>query len=435
MLTKNLFMPEIKMLKILNHHKGQSAVELAIFGSILIFVLSLIFRQGLSGGNFMRVQLQATRYAMSKSLEMTMVAKPGRNNASVLVVEDRLSGDFGNKFGSRDRVPLIASGSASFSNQLFYPVDYADFGDLDVLSHQDMWINGQRFSFTTAAFKVITMPPVQGSFVTCGTPHPLDSRCWDPSCAGVGCLILQKIVQNYPGSGYSSTSGNFDLNFMTTDPVAAAGVSKTDIASSGGAMAFMWQWQPVPAVGELSTADSIDVDGDFYEEQILASTVDHFGRTLDVYVIDRQSGDLDFTGDGRRPNMEVGLLSESRMYSFTQAGTFYRIREGKLFGTGDQFIRNANSSDQVDIVERIIQLSNDTNRFCNGNTPNYGVAADYAWKGPSDTPPEQSKACNNCFSPSNVRLTCFDALTLRLYVRSNIINQAQRNWVTRTETP
>ncbi len=421
-------MSDLIKLNFCNVKKGQSAVELAIFGSILIFVISLIFRIGLSGGNFMRVQLQATRYAMSKSLEMSTIEMPGRNNASTLVIEDRLSGDFANKFGSRDRVPLVASGSATYSSQLFYPVDNEDFGNKAVLPHYDVWINGQRFSFLTANFVTYNFPSDGAGLPKCGVAHPTDTRCWSEGCNdGNGCVILKKVIQNYPGSGFRS-SGNFDVNFDGTDPVELAGVSKAPMdGTSGGHMAFMWQWEDVSAMGELSTDDPIDVDGDFQEEQILSSTLDSLGRTASVNVIDRQAGDIDFTLDDRRPGVQVGLLTQSQMFSFTEEGTVYEIKDRKLFDTRNQYIRNVNINDHIDIVQRIFQLSNDTGRFCDGSLPRTGPS----WDG--DPPENPVEACNNCFTRDNMQRTCFDTRTLKLYVRSRIVNKSRRSWLTRTE--
>ncbi len=425
-----IFMSDLKKNRIVHNFKGQSAVELAIFGSILIFVISLIFRQGLSGGNFMRVQLQATRYAMSKSLEMSerAVEKPGRNNASTMVIEDRLSGDFGNKFGSRDRVPLVASGSGTHSNQLFYPVDQGDWGDRSVLPHYDVWVNGQRFSFLTADFRSYPFPVDGAGLAKCGTPHPTDSRCWNPDClGGKGCIYLHKMVQNYPGSGFDPANvADFDVNFDGTNPTA--GIPKVGVA---GRLPFMWQWQDLPAVGELPTDQPIDVDGDFQEEEVLTSFLDADGRTAGVNMIDRQAGDIDFTIDGRRPGVQVGLLPESQMFSFTKEGTVYQIQEGKLYApkTG-QYIRNVNINDQVDIVQRVFQLSNDTGRFCNGSRPRT-ASDDPPWDG--DPPVNPVAACNSCFTADHNQLTCFDTKSLKLYIRSRILNKGGRTWFTRTE--
>lgn len=421
--------------KFLCQKNGQSAVELAIFGSILMFVVAMIFRQGMNGGNFMSTQLKASRYAMSKSFETSLTAKPGRNSAAVLVIEDRLSGDFTNKFGSRDRVPLIASGNGSFTNQLFYPVDKGDCGDEawkagpsigpcdeDVLPRYDMLINGQRFSFTIANFRVITLPAAAGGLAACGAAHPTDTRCWNAACAAPGgCVTLFRQVGNYNDSGYNP-AGNFDVNFdggATSPPVGLRAANPP-----AGPMKFMWQWEGVDAMGILETDKSLDVDGDFYEEQVLDSTEAADGRTKDVLVIDRQAGDLDFTIDGRRPGAKTGLLDESEMYSYTQNGTVYRIEEGKLFGgRDDRYIRNVNVNDHVDIIERIIQLSNDTGRFCTGNTPNALVDGTF----------NPVEACNNCFNAANFQKTCFDAGSLKIFVRSNIVNKGGRSWFTQTE--
>ncbi len=433
----------------LDNHQGQSAIELAIFGSILIFVISLIFRQGVSGGNYMRTQMQATRYAMSKSFEMAYREKPGRNTATTMVIEDRLSGDFGNKFGSRDRVPLVVSGSGTYSNQLFYPTDKDDYNDWasscaagkcdnDVLPHYDVWINGQRFSFLTANFKVVDFPLTQpAGMAQCGSNHPTDSRCWDPTCAnGVGCVVLQQIVGNFKNTDYNP-AGNFDIHFDGTDPVAAAGVDKSLILSNNGQLSFFWQWRGKQAVGELSTKEGYDVDGDFYEEQIIFSTVDGAtGRTLQAIVIDRQDGDLDLSIDGRQPNKKVGLLKESQLFAITSNGTVYRIQEGKLYNLrNDQYIRNTNMNEHVDIVQRVFQLSNDTHRFCNGNIPKNNTVIP---KWDADPPDNPVEACNNCFLGTNAQMTCLNTDShspdyLKLYVRSRISNKAGRTWFTRTE--
>ena len=401
---------------IIKNSRGQSAVELAIFGSILIFVISLIFRQGLGASNFMNTQLKATRYAMSKSLESSEVEKPGRNSGATLVIEDRLSGDFGSKFGSRDRVPLIASGSGSYSSQMFYPTDKDDYGDTAVLPHYDVWINGQRISLLTSNFKTVTFPTEQGILSLCDQPHPNDSRCWSPDCIspGVGCVVLHKIVENSPSNGFDP-SGNFDINFDGTLPTVSTAVADAD------SFGFMWQWKQVPAVGELEKG-LLDVDGDFKEENVLHSTVDADGRTATAMVIDRQDGDIDFTIDGRQPNTTVGLSNASQMYSFTRAGTMYRVQEGKLFDVRtDQYIRNTNMNDHVDIAQRVFKLSNDTGRFCAGNTPTAEGTAN------------SIEACNNCFSATNVSKTCFDVGSLQIFVRSRIANRAGRSWFTRTE--
>lgn len=419
--------------------KGQSVTELAIFGSILIFIISLIFRQGMSAGNFMNSQLKATRYAMSKSLEGTSSPglPTGRNTASTMIIEDRLSGDFSGKFGSRDRVPVVASAGATFSSQMLQPTSYPeDWGNEAFLPHLDMVINGQSFSFLTANFKAVTLPTGPGSLQDCAGPHPNDSRCWDSNCnSGQGCVRLHRIVQNYPGSGFNPASGGFDLDFDgdvdVPDTTAYSPNFKAGYDAGTGNMAFMWQWRAVPAMGQLSTSEPIDVDGDFHEEQVLDSAADANGRTTTVWVIDRQDGDLDFTADDRRPDFRVGLQDEAQMFSFTQGGTVYRLREGKLYdGRDDRYVRNANRNNHVDIVQRTVQLTNNTGRFCDGNTPLRPLEVERC----AGTFGASTESSNSCFSQANIQFTCLDVGSLQLFVRSRVVNQGGRSWFTRTET-
>lgn len=425
------------------HDKGQSAVELAIFGSILLFVISLIWRQGLSASNYMNTELKATRYSMSKSFEMSRkgIEKPGRNSGSTMIIEDRLSGDFTNKFGSRDRVPMTASGSAMYTNQLSYPLDVSDCDhwatngvsacDTAVLPHLDVWINGQRIPFTTSGFRIITLPQSEIEAQAlgigdCTLPHPNDSRCWDKTSDR---LILQKMVLNYPNGGFKASNGGFDVNF---DGVSIPNVA-LQIPSTQDALAFSWQWVGLQATGTLPNTgrEPIDVDGDFLTERILDSTVDtNTNRTATVLVIDSKAGDIDSSsGNAHRANFNGGLQQNSQMYSLTREGTVYRIQEGKIYSANDnQFIRNANINDHVDIVQRQFNLSNNTGRFCDGANPRSSTSTP-PW---DDALPNPVEGCGHCFS-GNIQKTCFDPSSNILYVRSRIANKNGRNWFTRTE--
>jgi len=424
---KKSFLPE----------KGQSAVELAIFGSILMFVVAMIFRQGLNGGNYMNTQLKATRYALSKSFETSQTGKPGRNNASVLIIEDRLGGDFINKFGTRDRTPLIAGGGGTLTNQLFYPKDKTDCEpgnwkvagiaacDDQVLNRYDVVINGQKFSFTTENFRVIDLPVAQGTIANCGTPHPTDTRCWNPACAAPGgCVALHTQVQNYPGGEYIAGAANnaFDPKF---DNNYVPAVMRPAILAGVPPLRFMWQWAQVDAVGDLTEKGSLDVDGDFYEERILDTDIDVNNRVVRVLVIDRQAGDIDFTIDGRRPTARSGLLDDSQMFSYTSNGTVYEVREGKLYNPrNDRYIRNVNRNDQVDVVQRVIQLSNNTGRFCDVGGPKPLVDGTF----------NPVEACSNdCFNALNIQKTCLHLDSGKLFVRSRIVNKGGRSWFTQTE--
>lgn len=160
-------------------HRGQAAVELAIFGAIIIFVIGMILSQALSGSYFINSNLKAMRMALTESYRTSESGNPSRNTASVLLIEDRLAGTLGGKYGPIDRGPIISQGSASMSKVLFYP---SDFGEANTIPVQDIIINGQRFPFVIGAYKTVTLPTTNdGSLPSCSAPHP-DGRCWDTAC-------------------------------------------------------------------------------------------------------------------------------------------------------------------------------------------------------------------------------------------------------------
>ena len=108
------------MLKLKNK-KAQAAVELAVFGAILIFLLGAIVRSAMSNSYLQNQNFKAMRIAMLASWNGSKAQNTARNNASVLFIEDRLSPDF-NKYGVLDRNPLIANGSGTFTYMLLYPL-------------------------------------------------------------------------------------------------------------------------------------------------------------------------------------------------------------------------------------------------------------------------------------------------------------------------
>ncbi len=142
----------------LNRNKAQAAIELAVFGAIVIFVVGMIVRTAVSNSYTMNQNLKAMRYAMLKSLQTSASGSTSRNSASVLYIEDRLSPDF-SKYGSLDRTPYFAQGSGTFTNLLFYSVDPDEVEQN--LPTMDIYINGVHLPLTTAALReIVHQPPV-----------------------------------------------------------------------------------------------------------------------------------------------------------------------------------------------------------------------------------------------------------------------------------
>src|SRR3989338_2924758 len=155
---------------------AQAAIELAVFGAILLFVLSVIVRQAFNANFGQNQTLRALRMAMTESYKTSSRGSPARNLATIIIVEDHLSPGL-HKYGSEARMPFAISASATHSNQLFQPMTWGVGGELPRV---DFFINGQHFQFTTAGYKEIR--ELNCKFVGCslgGVQYP----DWDDNCA------------------------------------------------------------------------------------------------------------------------------------------------------------------------------------------------------------------------------------------------------------
>ena len=526
------------MSKFKKHVRAQTAMELAVFGGILIFVVSVIVRQAMGASYAQNQYLKAMRQAMSTSFRYSEGLlgtgdDASHNTTSILFIEDRLTADSA-KYGAIDRTPYIVSGSATHSRNLFMPVQAGVDRNLPVF---DMFINGKHFPFQLARFKSVNLAQSCRGFVgTCPaeckgdcsagsvqffppSPRPWESNCvqytalCEETCltsgcttccnpgagdcaagsgatfeARIGCAQLYGIMYNHdgfvewcdgvgipcpscPGPGCNfSADERFDLDRdgffgVLDDPDEPDGAQRET---------FAWQWYSVLGVdeteeyppfvyGEMNSGStdligrgegiviesidceedcdesrntSVDMDGDLKREHIMADTKVVDGTTGVIlrftYVMDSQDGDLDFSRGDSDVGPEPGLTRTARMYARVRDGTYLFIEEDKLYGDGLQYIRTTQKKDRIDLIEREIQLSNDTDRFCDsGGNP---TAA--GW---SISIPNPVEACNNCSVAGNINLTCMDedpagdgSRPPVIFVRSRVVDRHGRKWITET---
>lgn len=312
----------------------------------------------------------------------------------------------------------------------------------------DMFINGKHFTFTMAGFR--EYPLTQGS----ESPHPkiYSQAQWDADWNQpfVGCAnmrVLYTVVPNFSGEGIENTWNPncgecFDLDRDGT----------IDVPTLEEQAEFDWQWQKVCAMatekekGGINLAKNqharLDVDGDLKEETIL-QMVDEDGvqytpfeegrkgnhRVIKVRVLDDQAGDIDNTWS-KNPatnagKLRPGLRDELQIYTFTREGTYLLLEEGKDVNpepSGNQTVVSTQKRNNADIIQRMIQLSNNTSRFCQGGLPNT-----------MENPGMEGGVCaanEECFNQQNIYKTCFATDTLMLYVRSRIGDLRGRKWIT-----
>lgn len=493
---------------------AQAAVELAIFGAILLFVIGSILKLGFQQSVNMNQQLRAMRMALSESWKSAQgyysggVITMSRNSASFLIVEDRLSVDAGQRGGTRDRIPFFALGSGMFTQNLFLTLSWGNHEDLPVF---DLIVNGQRFPLGTSAFTTKTAP-ASSSLVQCfqdGVAHTNDTRCWEPNCYTAinptpppatitkGCVVYfgraVRDEDNFYDLGNSDPYYNlirwrYDFGFNGIPDPSVAPTPPTSEAEDRRT-ALMWQWVPFAGVLDTVTLTSdminmkavtfnaaniqqnrpdIDVDGDGETESVFSIQAPS-GEVTSFNVLDAQEGDIDFTYMAKGPNDKQGLLDESQMYSRTYAdpkvaeGTYFQIKEGKLYSTIDgQFIRNTARQDHVDLVMRVIRLNRDTHRFCCPTS-----ASNWAdWPGCSAATAGQPRGWGSilglmnlrnpvevcvtrgaadlyspCFSAANIEKTCMESDpdpsstsdTPLIFIRSRIEDTRGSRWLTRSD--
>lgn len=521
------------------HIRAQTAIELAVFGAILIFMVGVIVRQALSSAYAQNQNLRAMRQAMTASYRYSggltglggADGTASHQTASILFIEDRLTADSA-KYAAVDRTPYVVGASATYSHNLFLPLDVGEDYNLPVY---DIFVNGKHFPFTTARFKRVelakscrnvgscpaqcnadctnTSPFFYPGNLSCQYINPCPAACggdcsatsaqvypveWENNCITtvttvsmctsgdciaacldfvsncnvspgppitntqtIGCAKLYGIVYNHPAYSQwcDDAAKPCPADNLTADERFDLDRNGVPDVPAGERARFAWQWslvmgydagfapRPVwwgfgvalpPPTSTLlrgegigPSAVNVDVDRDLKRERIFldSKVVDpSTGLITALWVLDQQEGDLDMTRGGSDTGPEPGLAKNTKMYSFVLGGTYLLLEEGRLYDPAfpGQYIRTAQRKDQVDLVERTIQLSNNTGRFCSGSTPNTDPRI---WTAQVPNPVE---ACQNCASGTNIQKTCMDQTTKSIIVRSRIQDRRGRKWVTNT---
>ncbi|MBF0523303.1 MAG: hypothetical protein HQL24_09650 [Candidatus Omnitrophica bacterium] len=173
---------------------------------------------------------------------------------------------------------------------------------------------------------------------------------------------------------------------------------------------------------------------------------------LDVAVLDQQDGDLDFSTE--KPVKPGFTGSDMEMWTFEKdpsnaasKGSWYRIQEGNLYGQNKQYYRKVRRRDQVDVVQRIFRLSNNTERFCPKNISTaadptgmgiltngvIGIGTNTSLGGETNAIEVCCPNANCCFVPENISRTCMDVSTNLIYMRSRLTDQRGQKLITNTQ--
>lgn len=134
--------------------KGQAIVEMAIFGSILIFILGLLAQLGLRMGFQQDTMMQAFRRALTAAHKVSIGANPSPpSSIGYTYLQDKPIPEI-SPFLDREHSSYSASESLGVSNEGLFPETYAAAGDLPV---QYFEINDLKVAYPTAAFMEVSL--------------------------------------------------------------------------------------------------------------------------------------------------------------------------------------------------------------------------------------------------------------------------------------
>ncbi len=438
--------------------QAQSIIELAVFGSVLFFLIAGIASVYVNGSFQQNGMLQATRIAFSKSYETSKAGRAARTGAAYYLYEDRLSGDVG-KFGSNDRQAIMLSGSGSLTNNMMLPIDFSETANLPIM---DVQINGQAFEFTTSAFiNYKFLFDGSNAWIYSGSPA---------ACPGAGLTDLnspetaamrERLSREWATYGgppaYTNIVRNNTALWNTLDNDRMYDYNRNGPGHSDDFPAsyrdnnatWQWYWKSMAEVAaEINVEDgsypSYDINGDLQEEIIYAlpaaTPCTGYTATYAASVLTPGAGDWNTEKqreDYADPNDVQGMRGDMRIYSQMQctAGdpgcangfttTYLDVKEGRRYSTdGSPVNVSVVQKSQFDVVERIIQLNKqmvDPGGFITRN-------------------PSVELTCSNvnpggscCGESANLLHTCFDQANKILYVRSRISDKRGRKWITSTD--
>jgi hypothetical protein len=285
-----------------------------------------------------------------------------------------------------------------------------------------------------------------------------------PSCASINTAAckdkaLSSTLPLQDGSGSLNSSGDLEYDLMRNadynsgSATAVETLFGTASAPTPVRANMAWQWAATAGTSAAMIGldptnnqyPTYDIDGRLKEVTIYGISYDQtFGDTTVTYE-DYQGGDIDSTWDTNSCGPKPGLQNNSQILTFTKDGTYFQVREGKIYNpeTGQE-VRSINRRNSIDVIQRTIQLSNNTWRFCTqgSSTPPGFVQNCANGACPPTNVPNPVEICANsndancaasntctCFG-ANTSQTCYDTVSNIIYVRSRLEDRRGNFWMT-----
>lgn len=462
--------------------RAQAVIELAIFGSIVIYLIGLIIAQGTSSSYQQEAELQAMRTSLLSSYQSARSGLALRNTASFMILEDRLTSGSG-MYANTDRQPFMSVGSGTMSMHLFKPLDWEEVSNQSEVPVMDVRINGQLFNLKVARGMTYRVRILGGANpatarVTISMLHACATNYCNPS--GACETILEDSAIAAPAAGskdpnadakrllrewadyamdgyppaYLTVVKNDDSNFRLPSTCTPASINtedgqrlrRFDLNRDGilpdmccpNPLTFIlwqWNWKSLTTVtSEIDMENGVyptyDIDGDLSEETIYRlktwSAPDCAATGYDADVMDWDRGDVNSYANPNdySQDEQPGLKEDLRITTFQGAGTYMEVKEEK---NAAQTIGRSSSTvkkNQEDKIERKYVLNDRMvlgGSLCVGGTPLQSSI----------------QACcetvNCCGQGARGDVTCFEYPAdgvKKLFIRSRIPDQRGRLWAT-----
>lgn len=292
------------MKKLQNNSLGQSILELAIFGSILLFVLGLLINYGLNLNYIQNLRMQTFRRALALAKERSASSR----QVQLTVIKDLYLPNPSDKFGISESSPYTAGTSAVWSRYLY--AEYEDSKPKIDLPKIDYIINGQHKTYTIADYG--------------------EHKC----------------------SFSRSPTGNLTVEFLKKKENDLK--DKFDINGTLVSDNIYWYWKPIPC-NLVQQGDQIDVDNDGKEEYVYKvekSDEDNpDSSTVKFYYLDYQDG----------PNVEIDITKNEDLGEEIQGLQPEYIKEINIENTSLEKwedrtnIKTRTKSKITEIISRIIK--------------------------------------------------------------------------------
>lgn len=439
----------LKLKSFFNTPRGQTAVELAIFGGVLIFVIGALINYILVFSYGQAYQMRAFRAALAYSYGKDTQGCGGGTNfpleqssISMVMIDDRNMPDLSNPLGIMQRSPVFGVASLTFGRSLLLSPAYGVRSDLPKVT---FLINNKKYSFTTAGY---------GFMTNC---NQAISQC----SSGFKRMVIK---------GVKNAEGNVEYGKGSFDPrLGAAG--KCDPNEPKTCIWYQWigcdcntkyfrdltDWDKKQKLDTKGSVSAVDLDCDNKEEQVLNSVGPAYNQPNNTWIwyLDYQEGEINLTvddwdlenGDWRweaNPPAAPLIVTPVRQGLQPEGAATYQVLKGTKFRkayTGSRTTYSSASGSvnvkRRDFITRVIQLNTTRHNevWYEGikdpweRTSVYfrGLGVSCKWA----ASPGQCEAEANNPAISWANQACFDRWSKKFYIRSDIKYSKRESWTVR----